>query len=77
MRTEKLGREINIVGDDLFVTNKKELQKCSVPFGRSIMACSFMISVLADCKVGNCVDSWFKNFNSSWEISILFSIILE
>ncbi|MGM9878119.1 MAG: phosphopyruvate hydratase [Bacilli bacterium] len=25
--TEKLGREINIVGDDLFVTNKKELQK--------------------------------------------------
>ncbi len=25
--TEKLGKEINIVGDDLFVTNKKELQK--------------------------------------------------
>lgn len=27
MITEKLGRELNIVGDDLFVTNKKELQK--------------------------------------------------
>ena len=25
--TEKLGKEINIVGDDLFVTNQKELQK--------------------------------------------------
>ena len=25
--SEKLGKEINIVGDDLFVTNKKELQK--------------------------------------------------
>ena len=26
MMTEKLGKEINIVGDDLFVTNKRELQ---------------------------------------------------